>query len=348
MATAQRAPAATLHTRFGPFALHRFTSGGEPVLALVRGEIGGAAPLLARVHSSCMTSEFLGGLDCDCAVQLAYALATIAAEGRGVLVYLMQEGRGAGLVAKARDRMMVQAHGERITTFDAFERMGLPGDRRSYEAVADVLPRLGVEAPLRLLTHNPEKRARLAALGVAIAESVRLPPAHSPWNAHYLAAKARHGHELAPSDAEGAHLPERVAWFEPHLLPALPRFVRAACWLLPVPEGWLRATVYEDRRAGGPRLVLEPLATRGGSAPLPRGGSAALARGEGTPLRRVQPQALLDRLPLAPAGPTQRTWRAAAAALAERGHGCALVLGPDEPGTPDAETLSLLALGDAA
>ena len=341
MATVKRAPAATLVTRFGAFALHRFTSGGAPVLALVRGEIGGAAPLLARVHSSCMTSEFLGGLDCDCAEQLAHALATIAAEGRGVLVYLMQEGRGAGLVAKARDRMMVQAHGERITTFDAFERMGLPGDRRSYEAVADVLPRLGVEAPLRLLTHNPEKRARLAALGVAIAESVRLPPAHSPWNAHYLAAKTRHGHELAPSDAEGAHLPERVTWFEPQPLPALPRFVRAACWLLPVPEGWLRATVYEDRRSRGPRLVLEPLAP-------PCGGNAPLARGESAPLRFVQPQALLDRLPLAPAGPTQRTWRAAAAALAERGQGCALVLGPDEPGAPDAETLALLALGDAA
>jgi hypothetical protein len=162
---------------------------------------------------------------------------------------------------------------------------------------------------------------------------VRLPPAHSPWNAHYLAAKAQHGHELAPSDAEGARLPERVAWFEPHPLPALPRFVRAACYLLPVPEGWLRATVYEDLRSGRERLVLEPL-----GAP----------RDREAPLRLVQAQALLDRLPLEPAGPTQRAWRAAAAALAERRSGCALVLGPDEPAAPDAETLGLLALGGAA
>jgi GTP cyclohydrolase II len=334
LTTVRLAPAATLRTRFGPFALHRFAArGSEPVLALVRGELGGAAPLLARVHSSCMTSEFLGGLDCDCAEQLAHALATIAAEGRGLLVYLMQEGRGAGLVAKGRDRMMVQAHGERITTFDAFERMGLPRDRRSYEAVVEVLPRLGVEAPLRLLTHNPEKRARLAALGVAIAESVPLPPAHSPWNAHYLAAKARHGHALVPGDAEGARLPERVAWFEPHALPALPRFVRAASWLLPVPEGWLRATVYEDLIARRPRLVLEPLAPGAGA---------------GAPLRLLQAQSLLDRLPLAPAGPTRRAWRAAAAALVERGRGRALVLEPDEPEAPDAETLALLALDAAA
>jgi GTP cyclohydrolase II len=318
--------AATVRTRFGAFALHRFAaSGGEPALALVRGDVAGAEPLLARVHSSCMTSEFLGGLDCDCAEQLANALATISAAGRGVLLYLMQEGRGAGLLAKARDRMMVQAHGEQITTFDAFERMGLPRDRRSYETVPGMLSRLGVRAPLRLLTHNPEKRARLVAAGVRVVESVSLPPAHSPWNAHYLAAKARHGHELTLSAAPGARLPEQVAWFEPHPVPALPRFVRAAAYLLPLPEGWLRASVYQDRASGRERLVLAPLA------------ACARARRAGL----VQEQALVDRLPLEPAGPTQRAWRAAAAALVAGSTGSALVLDPDEGAAPDAETLRL-------
>jgi GTP cyclohydrolase II len=330
---APTAAAATVRTRFGPFALHRFAAPGRaPALALVRGDPSGAEPLLARVHSSCMTSEFLGGLDCDCAEQLASALAAIAEAGRGVLVYLMQEGRGAGLLAKARDRMMVQAHGERITTFDAFERMGLPRDRRSYEAVARILPRLGVAAPLRLLTHNPEKRERLLAAGVRVAESVGLPPAHSPWNAHYLAAKARHGHALPLSAAPGARLPEPVAWFEPHPLPALPRFVRAASYLLPVPEGWLRASVYQDRAGGCERLVLAPLARPD------RHASPAL----------VQAQALVDRLPLDPPGATQRAFRAAAAALAARAAGRALVLGPDETAPPDAETLRLLEPGLAA
>jgi GTP cyclohydrolase II len=330
---ARTAPAATVRTRFGPFELHRCAAaGGEPALTLVRGDVAGAEPLLARVHSSCMTSEFLGGLDCDCAEQLAGALAAIAAAGRGVLLYLMQEGRGAGLLAKARDRMMVQAHGEKITTFDAFERMGLPRDRRSYEAVPGILSGLGVTAPLRLLTHNPEKRARLVGAGVRVAESVGLPPAHSPWNAHYLAAKARQGHELTLSAAPGARLPERVAWFEPHALPALPRFVRAACYLLPVPEGWLRASVYQDRATGRERLVLAPLAAC--AAP--------------TPPALVQEQALVDRLPLEPAGPTQQAWREAAAALASCKAGRALVLGPDEPAAPDPETLRLLEADPAA
>ena len=154
-----------IDTRYGRFRVQRFrsASSGEPALALLRGDVGGAEPLLVRVHSSCLTSEFLGALDCDCAEQLAGALAAIAHAGRGVLLYLMQEGRGAGLLAKARDRMMVQAHGERITTFEAYDRMGLPRDRRSYEAVPPLLAQLGIHAPLRLLTHNPEKA--LAARG---------------------------------------------------------------------------------------------------------------------------------------------------------------------------------------
>jgi GTP cyclohydrolase II len=319
-----------IDTRYGRFRVQRFRSvaNGEPALALLRGDIGGAEPLLVRVHSSCLTSEFLGALDCDCAEQLAGALAAIAHAGRGALLYLMQEGRGAGLLAKARDRMMVQAHGERITTFEAFDRMGLPRDRRSYEAVPSLLARLGIEAPLRLLTHNPEKALRLEAAGVRVLETLALPPAHSPWNAHYLASKAGQGHALALHAAGGAALPEPVAWFEPHTLPQLPRFVRSARYLLPVAgAGWLRACVYWDRSAGRERLLLEPL----------RGAAGAAAS-----LRVVQAQALLDRLPLSPAGATRRAWSDTAAGFAAGRAGRALVLGPDEAAPPDAETLRLL------
>ena len=318
-----------LATRFGPFCMHRFrlAPSGEPALALLRGDVGGAEPLLARVHSSCLTSEFLGALDCDCAEQLASALAAIAGAGRGALLYLMQEGRGAGLLAKARDRMMVQAHGERITTFEAFDRMGLPRDRRSYEAVPRLLASLGISAPLRLLTHNPEKARRLEAAGARLHETLALPPAHSPWNAHYLAAKAGQGHDLALHAAAGARLPEAIEWFEPHVLPQLPRFVRAARYLLPVGQvGWLRARVYWDRADARERLVLEPLGSRAGQPPL----------------RVVQAQALLDRLPLEPDGATRRAWRDTGAAFAAGQSGRALVLGPDESAAPDAETLRLL------
>src|SRR5262245_58920209 len=286
-----------LATRHGPFELWRFRSpGGEPALALVRGDVAGDEPLLARVHSSCLTSEFLGALDCDCAEQLASALAAIADAGRGALLYLMQEGRGAGLLAKARDRMMVQAHGERITTFEAFDRMGLPRDRRSYEAVPRLLAALGVTAPLRLLTHNPEKARRLEAAGVRINDTLALPPAQSPWNAHYLAAKAGEGHDLALHAAAGARLPAPIQWFAPHPLRELPRFVHAARYLMPVERtGWLRAQVYWDRATARERLVLEPLGERG------------VASAEA--LRAVQAQALLDRLPLDPDGATRRAWR---------------------------------------
>jgi GTP cyclohydrolase II len=328
-----------IDTRYGRFRVQRFRSAanGEPALALLRGDIGGAEPLLVRVHSSCLTSEFLGALDCDCAEQLAGALAAIAHAGRGALLYLMQEGRGAGLLAKARDRMMVQAHGERITTFEAFDRMGLPRDRRSYEAVPSLLARLGIEAPLRLLTHNPEKALRLEAAGVRVLGTLALPPAHSPWNAHYLASKAGQGHALALHAAGGAALPEPVAWFEPHALPQLPRFVRSARYLLPVAgAGWLRACVYWDRSAGRERLLLEPLrGAADAAAPLRVVQDAA-------PLRVVLAQALLDRLPLVPAGATRRAWSDTAAAFASGRAGRALVLGPDEAVPPDAETLRLL------
>ncbi len=138
---------------------------GRVAMVLSRGALAARSPLLARVHSSCLTSECLMGCDCDCAGQLEDALERIAARGRGAIVYLMQEGRGAGLSAKARDRMLVQASGSRLTTFDAYERMGLPPDLRRYDAVASMLAMLDVRGPLRLLTNNPEKLGAVARGG---------------------------------------------------------------------------------------------------------------------------------------------------------------------------------------
>ena len=108
-------------------------------MAIAMGDLSGSTPLMARVHSSCLTSECLHGRDCDCAQQLEGALDVMAREGEGVLFYLMQEGRGAGLTAKARDRMMVQASGNQMTTFEAYTEMGLPSDLRRYDVVWIIL-----------------------------------------------------------------------------------------------------------------------------------------------------------------------------------------------------------------
>jgi len=188
-----------LATRHGEFTVHvcRDLMRRAHLLAIARGDLTSPEPLLARVHSSCVTSETYGGCDCDCSEQLEAALAAIAAAGRGVVFYLEQEGRGAGFVAKVRDRMLVQASGGRLGTFEAYAQMGLPADLRTYDAVAGVRAVLGVCAPLVLLTNNPEKLAALRALGIPLAGSAALARPSSPFNQHYLAAKAAAGHRLS-------------------------------------------------------------------------------------------------------------------------------------------------------
>lgn len=327
------AGARALVTAFGRFGLRRLQEpGGAPALALVRGDPGGAAPLLARVHSSCVTSELLGGRDCDCADQLAAALEAIATAGRGVLLYLLQEGRGAGLVAKARDRMLVQASGEQLTTFEAYERLGLPHDVRRYEAVPALLAALGVRAPLRLLTHNPEKLAALARAGVALAGSAPLPHRPSPWSWHYLAAKSRSGHALAsPGPAPPAPpRPGPVQARAPRPVAGAPRLLHAADYWLPVRLGpgeaprWIRTHVVVDTARDRERIVLETGRV-----------------GAGSP-RRLLRDRLEARLPARGGAPGARRVAAALRELEGAGGGRAVVTAPDETGRPDAALRTLL------
>jgi GTP cyclohydrolase II len=320
------------------FAVHRFRSlrSGHPALALVCGDARGPRPLLVRVHSSCVTSEAFGACDCDCAGQLQAALSAISREGRGALFYLFQEGRGAGLAAKALDRMAVQASGERVTTFEAYAALGLARDQRRYEEVAFLSALLGLEAPFVLLTHNPEKAAALAGAGVAIASTRPLAAQGSPWNRHYLAAKRRSGHALAdPGPEPGpAATPEPLAPLAPALADAAGRFVRIAHYRLPVAlparEGplWLRLELVYDLAARCERVLLE---YRG--------------RAEAAPLVRVQREALLDRFAPGFAGARKPGWAATLAAFERQGAGIALFLGPDEAALPDAATLDLLCAG---
>ena len=302
--------AAPLPTVHGDFVAHHFhdLANGQPVLAVTIGALGGTEPVLARVHSSCITSEAYGGCDCDCAEQLDAALAHVASAGRGIVFYLAQEGRGFGFSAKARDRMLVQASRQRLTTFDAYAEMGLARDGRRYDQVASACRLLGIAAPLRMITNNPEKLATLAAAGVRLDGTVTLAATTSPFNHHYLAAKSDSGHTLGRTgNVAAAELPEAVEAFTPHLVPGAPRFLRVASYLLPVrlrELAWFRLHLYFDREAGAERVVL----THGRTA---------------EPLVRVQPEDVLERFPLrVPGG--KRRWRAAAQAIVDHGGGCAL------------------------
>ena len=317
-----------LETVHGPFTLHLFRDLASARLGMVLacGDLGSRAPLLTRVHSSCLTSECLMGCDCDCAEQLDRALGRIAEAGRGALVYLMQEGRGAGLSAKARDRMLVQASGSRLTTFDAYAEMGLPADLRRYDAVASMFAMLGVCGPLRLLTNNPEKLAGVARAleseKIEIEGTAPIAGQRSPWNRDYLRAKRSSGHTLErPDHAPGERPPEPVRAFDPVVHEQdSDRLVTASYFIpiaLPAGEGrageaaavaWFRSSVLVERGSGREAIVLS------------RGEEGAP---EATPLPGEAEWislSLLDRLPVAEASGRSALARALCA-IRDRGIG---------------------------
>jgi len=314
-----------LHTRHGEFLAHvaRNLATGDVAFAITLGNLRSAEPLLARVHSSCVTSETFGGCDCDCVEQLDAALAQIAGAGRGVVFYLLQEGRGAGLVAKARDRMIVQASGHRVTTFEAYAGMGLEHDLRRYEEVGSLCRLLGVCAPLTILTNNSDKLAALQAqTGVQIGGSAVLSRPASPYNQHYIGSKSRSGHRLEdPGDQSRAALPEPVVAFEPRPLAEDPRFILVASYFLPirpvdrdesVEPAWFRFYAYFDLAIGAERVVL----TYGDLDAV-------------EPLVRIQRESLLERFPLADGGASKALWHASVRQMMAHGGGLATFVSPD-------------------
>jgi len=323
-------PLATTH---GDFVLHVFhdLATRDHALAIACGDLTTPAPLLARIHSSCVTSESYGSRDCDCAEQLDTALAQLADTGRGVVFYLMQEGRGAGIAVKARDRMLVQASGNRLTTFDAYAQMGLGKDRRRYDEVGFACRLLGITAPLELLTNNPDKIAAVEAQGLRIAGVRSVRHAVSPFNAHYLAAKWGSGHALSndAGAAEAATPPERVTYADPATLPQAPHLVHMASYMLPVAlrDGgknpgphWFRLHAYLDLTTGRERVVLTY-----GRPEHP------------APLVRLQPDTLLERFSLPGRGTQRRRWDATVRTFVAHGAGCAVFVPRDDLVEPAAE-----------
>jgi GTP cyclohydrolase II len=167
-------------------------------LALIMGQVRGGRDVLARVHSECFTGDVLGSRRCDCGEQLALAMQIIAREGRGVILYLRQEGRGIGLLDKLR---AYNLQDEGYDTVDANLLLGHQADERDYGLAALMLRDLGVES-IRLLTNNPDKIESLRGFGIPVTAREPLQVAPNADNAAYLAAKAsRLNHLIGVEDA---------------------------------------------------------------------------------------------------------------------------------------------------
>jgi 3,4-dihydroxy 2-butanone 4-phosphate synthase/GTP cyclohydrolase II len=192
----QRVAEARIPTAHGVFRAVGYDSllDGIEHVALVYGEIGDGENLLVRVHSECLTGDVFGSLRCDCGPQLDAALALVAAEGRGVVLYVRgHEGRGIGLLHKLQ-AYQLQDNGH--DTVDANLALGVPADARDYGTGAQILCDLGVKS-MRLLTNNPAKRVGLEGYGLRVVDRVPLPISPNPENLRYLRTKRdRMGHVL--------------------------------------------------------------------------------------------------------------------------------------------------------
>ncbi|MDX1635641.1 MAG: GTP cyclohydrolase II [Marinobacter sp.] len=184
-----------LPTPFGVFDMHGFeeVETGKEHVALTLGALDSPEPMLARTHSECLTGDALYSMRCDCGYQLEEALRSIAREGRGILMYLRQEGRGIGLLNKIR-AYNLQDQG--ADTVEANERLGFAADLRDYSMCSDMLKHLGIRS-LRLMTNNPRKVKALESLGIEVAERVAIHVGRNPHNEHYLNTKqSKLGHWL--------------------------------------------------------------------------------------------------------------------------------------------------------
>ena len=182
-------------TDLGEFQLHAFkdTSNDQDHLALVKGEWKEDEPVLVRVHSSCLTGDIFGSCRCDCGPQLNTAMQMVEKEGKGVIVYMNQEGRGIGLVNKLKAYKLQE---EGFDTFDANVKLGFKPDQRDYGIGAQILRALNV-SKMRLMSNNPKKRTGLIGYGLEVVENVALEIESNEHNEGYLKTKRdKMGHQL--------------------------------------------------------------------------------------------------------------------------------------------------------
>jgi 3,4-dihydroxy 2-butanone 4-phosphate synthase / GTP cyclohydrolase II len=226
-----------IETQYGKFTTFVFQDiiDIKYIFALVHGDLS-KNDFYIRLHSSCLTSETLRSMDCDCVQQLNAALETIVKKGNGILFYLLQSGRGASYVSKSRGCQMVQYQEDTITTFDAYEQMGLKHDYRDYRNVKDICVILDIyEKDFYLMTNNPDKINKIKELGFNIKDiiSVEFPP--NPFNRKYLESKKDTGHKLTKLMEELIDESKQpsIKPFEPYHLPQK-RFIHCASYYLPI------------------------------------------------------------------------------------------------------------------
>ena len=192
----KRAAVAKLPTRFGDFTIHVFDNAvdNQEHVALVRGDITDGKDVLVRVHSSCLTGDVLHSIRCDCGAQLDVAMERISLEGRGVLLYLNQEGRGIGLANKIR---AYELQDEGFDTVEANERLGFKADQRDYGVGVQILRELGVRT-MRLLSNNPRKLVAIEGYGLTVTDWLPLEiPASDSTRRYLKTKKEKLGHKLS-------------------------------------------------------------------------------------------------------------------------------------------------------
>ena len=179
---------AALPTPWAVFDMHGFeeAASGKEHVVLTLGDVTIAEPVLARVHSECLTGDALFSMRCDCGAQLEAAMQAIAKEGRGAILYLRQEGRGIGLLNKIKAYKLQDAGAD---TVEANEQLGFGADMRDYGICSEMLRHLSI-SQIRLMTNNPRKVAALEEMGINVVERIALRSGENPHNEAYLKTKA--------------------------------------------------------------------------------------------------------------------------------------------------------------
>lgn len=186
-----------LPTTWATFQMHAFVehATGKEHIALTLGDVADGKPVLARIHSECLTGDALFSQRCDCGPQLELAMQKIAQEGRGALLYLRQEGRGIGLLNKVH---AYRLQDEGADTVEANQQLGFAADLRNYSLCEPMLKHLGISA-VRLMTNNPRKISAMEGMQIKVEEHIPLIIKRNPFNERYLSTKAsKLGHLLQP------------------------------------------------------------------------------------------------------------------------------------------------------